>query len=219
MSDGPGTAKQLRGVFVAGMHSGGTSAITGALIGLGLGGPIDSPEPSGQHPHGICESPRMWKFNERLLGQLGTSSEVGMRGVPPMASGWRDDPRILDCYSPAAALLADAFPNEPWAVKDPRLCVLLPFWRRVVSDAAAAILVVRNPVDSVRSYEDWLSPEPANRLAWWEHYMRTAIQDLHGLPVLVTDYDNALAEPVDWCRTTSTWLEDLGLPVARDLVD
>ena len=90
MSDGPGTAKQLRGVFVAGMHSGGTSAITCALIGLGLGGPVDSPEPSQQHPHGISESPRMWEFNERLLEQLGTSLHVGMHGVPPE--------RVVNCW-------------------------------------------------------------------------------------------------------------------------
>src|SRR2546423_11832776 len=100
------------------MHSGGTSAITCALIGLGLGGPVDSPEPSQQHPHGISESPRMWEFNERLLEQLGTSLHVGMHGVPPMPSGWQDDPRITDSYALGAALLADAFPNEPWAVKD-----------------------------------------------------------------------------------------------------
>jgi hypothetical protein len=209
----------MRGVFVAGMHSGGTSAITGALIGLGLGGPVDSPEPSGQHPYGIFESPRVWRFNEELLDQLGSSSEVGIPGVPAMPADWHDDPRIIDSYVAGAARLGDAFPNEPWAVKDPRLCVLLPFWRRVVADDVAAVLVVRNPVDTADSYKDWLSADPAGRLAWWEHYMRTAIRDLDGLPVLVTNYDDALAEPSAWCHAAAAWLEELGLPITRDNVD
>lgn len=159
------TARRARGVFVVGMHSGGTSAITGALMGLGLGGPIDPPEPSDQHPHGICESPRIWRFNQQLLGLVGTSSEVGTPGVAELKVGWQDDPGIAERYSEAATLLQDAFPKEPWVVKDPRLCVLLPFWRRVVDDAAAAVLVVRNPIDTVRSYEDWLEPGGADRIA------------------------------------------------------
>jgi hypothetical protein len=156
------------------MHSGGTSALAGALIGLGLNGSVDPSPSDSQHRMGFNESQTVWPFNDiNILGQFGLGWGVGMPGEGDLPEGWLNDERVTVQLANARSVLAAAFPVEPWVMKDPRLCVILPFWR-LVDDDAAALLIVRNPRDVVTGLKSDRGIPPDVALSWWEHHMRSA---------------------------------------------
>jgi hypothetical protein len=203
----------MRGVFVVGMHSGGTSAAALALMGLGLNGPADPQQSPEQHPHpqGIAESTSMMELNNKLLASFGTTwTAGGRRKSPRLPPGWPQDPRAVACRGEAAAALGDAYPLEPWAYKDPRLCILLPFWRLVAGDLAA-LLIVRHPVACARSLALRNRLSFGQGLKMWAYHLGSAAVGLAGLPVLVTSYEAAVGHPGSWCESVAVWLAGLGL--------
>jgi hypothetical protein len=103
------------------------------------------------------------------------------------------------------------FSAEPWVFKDPRLCVLLPFWRNVVKDDVAALFVIRHPVEVARSLLQRNGIPEVDGRAIWEYQFKRAINDLAGMKVLVTTYEVALREPRSWCNMTERWLADVGI--------
>lgn len=203
----------MRGVLVVGMHSGGTSAATLALMGLGLNGPADPLQRSPElHPRGIAESTSMLELNNKLLTSLGTTWAAGGRAKsPPLPPGWTDDPMAVACRGEASATLASAYPLEPWAFKDPRLCILLPFWRQVVDDDSAALLIVRHPVACARSLELRNRLPIPDGLNMWAYHLGSAVAGLAGMPVLVTSYGAAVSHPGSWCESVAAWLVGLGV--------
>jgi hypothetical protein len=203
----------MRGVFVVGMHSGGTSTATLALLGLGLNGPADSLQvnPKG-HPRGIAESASMMELNNKLLASFGTTSAAGGRAnSPPLPPRWAEDPRAMACRGEATSALAGAYPLEPWAYKDPRLCILLPFWRLVVGDDCAALLIIRHPVACARSLELRNRLPVQEGLSMWTYHLESAVAGLAGMPVLVTSYEAATNHPGSWCESAAAWLVGLGM--------
>jgi len=51
----------------------------------------------------------------------------------------------------ARALVADLLPSTPWAWKDPRLCLTLPFWLEVLDARPAMVVCLRNPLEIAAS--------------------------------------------------------------------
>jgi hypothetical protein len=203
----------MRGVFVVGMHSGGTSAATLALMRLGLNGPADPLRGSERHPHprGIAESTSMMELNNKLLASFGTTWAAGGRPQSPsLPPRWPGDPRAVACRGEATAALARTYPLEPWAYKDPRLCILLPFWR-LVADDSAALLIVRHPVACARSLALRNRLSIRQGLKMWTYHLGSAVAGLVGMPVLVTSYEAAISQPESWCESAAAWLAGLGV--------
>lgn len=196
-------------VLVVGMHRSGTSAVAGALGALGclLPGQDDRVSGPGNPEH--FESLRLSVFDEELLGRLGGSWE----GPPDLAAHWPHSAAVLAGDRARAALLA-AFPLEARSVwKDPRLCLLLPYWRRVLPGPVAAVVVWRPPLSVARSLERRDAMPLADGLALWERYNRSALAALRGLPVTVLEYDAVVADPATFADDTSSWLASLdGFP-------
>jgi hypothetical protein len=153
-----------------------------------------------------------------LLAHFDSNWQVGRLGVGLLPLGWNENAWVADHMPSAAELVRAVFPVEPWAFKDPRLSVMLPFWRTVVADDAAGVLVVRNPIEIARSLENRDGTPQSQVLDIWEYQMRSAVKVLDNLPVMVTTYEGALDNPSEWCFRTATWLNDLGLDIASDQV-
>ncbi len=77
--------------------------------------------------------------------------------------------------SDALAALQHAHPERPWVWKDPRTCVLLPFWSAVLEQRAAYVLVVRHPFEVSDSLARRNGCTPLLSLALWERYTRQAM--------------------------------------------
>ncbi|HZH44656.1 MAG TPA: hypothetical protein VEY50_11300 [Lysobacter sp.] len=199
-------------VLVLGMHRSGTSAATGALerLGLYLGNrlvPAAEDNPSGYFEHADAVA-----VNEGLLDALDRSWD-DVRALP---DGWRALPAADTARERIRAeMLPGLFKHVPWALKDPRLCRLLPLWRTVLEEGGirtAALLVVRHPDEVAASLHarDKI-PAPISRVLWLR-YVFEAVQNSVGLPRAVLSYAALLEAPM---RALHAIHERLGLPLPR----
>jgi len=173
----PVTATTSTAVCVTGMHRSGTSVIAGALsfLGASLGDPGRMLKPGADNPKGYFEIQAVVQLDDELLAHLG-----GAWDQPPVLDpGWERGPGLAQFRERATAILDDSFGAEAArapvvAWKDPRLSVLLPFWR-TVTPIATTVVVVRDPVEvaaslAVRGY----SVGAAQAASLWLRYLYAA---------------------------------------------
>jgi hypothetical protein len=205
------------GVFVVGMHRSGTSAVAAALqaCGLAVGAQDDLMSADPGNPGGYFELRAIGDLNDELLAGLG-----GRWDSPPqLVDGWENDPEMTPLVRRAMTTRAARLPNDRWLVKDPRLTLLLPLWRRAVLDRCAAVLVVRNPMEVAWSVTLRNGIPTMTALALWSVYNRAALLGLGGLPVFVCRYDALIDDPratVDEVVTALARWGELDMPVDVD---
>ena len=103
-----------------------------------------------------------------------------------------------------------AFPDDgPVVWKDPRACLLLPYWRRLLPQPLAAVLMWRSPTEVASSLEQRDGLSWTLGAALWECYNKAALDALEGTPVYVTSYEELLDRPADLCRGLGDWLDSL----------
>ena len=114
--------------------------------GVSLGAPDGLLPPGPDNPAGYWENKSIQEFDDELLAALG-----GAWDQPPvLAPGWELDPQLDPERARAEAILATDFTlaaddGARWiGFKDPRVSLLLPFWRTVLP-IATTIVVVRDP--------------------------------------------------------------------------
>jgi hypothetical protein len=205
-----GTA--AKGVFVVGMDRSGTSVAT-RLIGL-LGPRLpptdDVIAARSENPRGVWESSTLTEFNVRVLQAVGSDDRFPLA----LESGWEHDPRLDGLRAPARAAVGRVFPVAPWAWKDPLHCLTFAFWRDVVSVDPVVVLVTRNPLEIAASAHSAWGREKIYGLALWERYLRQALEQVRGLPMLVTDYAQLLGDPLGWAATMHRFLASAGVAVS-----
>jgi len=119
------------------MHRSGTSAVAAALeaFGLDVGDPERLMAADAGNPSGYYEVQEIGDLNDELLAALGG----GWDCPPPLNDGWELEPAMMPYYRRAASLVGTRLPKDRWLVKDPRITLLLPLWRRAVLDRCAAV--------------------------------------------------------------------------------
>lgn len=202
------------GVVVVGMHRSGTSAVTRVLHLLGLRVPTgeDLMGPDASNPAGYFESRSLVFLNDELLLSLG-----GTWSAPPVLDpGWERGPMASSLAERAAEAFLRAFPVEPWVWKDPRLCITLPFWDRLLG-RRPAVAVFRSPGEVVRSLE--VSREghhPSLGLALWNRYTGAMLRNLEDRPAYVSDWARVRDDPVAWCSALREWLLAVDVPISEE---
>jgi hypothetical protein len=204
-------------VLVVGMHRSGTSATAGVLSQLGLGAPSgdDLTPATRRNALGHFESKRLTGFNDQLLERLGGSWSA----PPPVEPEWRTAEELGPARLEAAALLASTFPDSPFVWKDPRNCVVLPFWTSVIRPPVAAVFVYRDPVAVARSLRTRNGFGLTHGLALWERYVRAAVTSLDGVPTLAAEYNRILGDPSAWCAELAHFLAEVGVVVEAGRYD
>lgn len=198
-------------VAVVGMHRSGTSATAGLLVGLGLAGPKpDDLTPAPQsNERGLWESDTVHLCNVELLSALG-----GTTYVPPQPPpGWEHQGTLDPVRVRATSWFADTSDSGPVVLKDPRLCITLPFWRTAIPSLRAAVLVLRDPLDVAFSLLARDELPVVLGLALWDRYLRSAATTLQGLPTLVVEYDALLQDPEKWSEAVCQFFDEVGVPV------
>ena len=95
-----------------------------------------------------------------------------------------------------AELMAAAYPGSaPPVWKDPRACLLLPFWREVLPGPLTAVFVWRDPLAVARSLHARDGMPVGYGLALWEWYIRSAAAGLAGVDTYVLEYAAVVADP------------------------
>jgi hypothetical protein len=203
-----------KGVFVIGMDRSGTSAVTGLLRLLGLRTPPkeDLVQARDANPKGVWESESLVAFNRRLLTVVGSDERFPLA----LERGWENDSRLDPLRQEAPEAFQRSFPTSPWVWKDPLLCLTFAFWRSALAVRPVVVLVNRNPLEVAASaLRAWGRPKIYG-LALWEHYLRQALDQIAGLPVLVTNYEDLVSAPLAWCEHTHAFLSGTGMPVHRE---
>jgi len=186
-----------RALFILGMHRSGTSLAAGIarLAGVDLGRNLLVGE-AAENPRGFWEHRDILAIDEELLAAISLTWSV----PTPLPDGWLDHPRVSPLRERAAAMLEREFAGSPaWAIKDPRLCRLWPFWERAaegVSDEIGGLLVYRHPLEVAASLaaRDSMPLERA-LLAWLFHCVE-AVNFGERHPLEVVSFAAMLADPV-----------------------
>jgi hypothetical protein len=131
------------------MHRSGTSALSGILQLLGFDLGADLIGPNEFNPSGYWENQQVVRLNERVLSHLGTSwSDVFM--LPYRL----DKANLREVFeAEAKSILQNAFSGKRlWALKDPRLSMLIDFWLPYLRERDVSFIhVVRHPVEVASS--------------------------------------------------------------------
>jgi hypothetical protein len=207
---------------VSGMHRCGTSFVASVLpaLGVSLGDQGRLMRAGPDNPAGYYEIQAMLELNEELLARLG-----GAWDAPPVLDpGWAADPALDDLRARAARVVDEQFgagaERSPLiAFKDPRLSLLLPFWRSVVP-IATTIVLVRDPREVVASLavRKYSVPGPQAAGLWLRYLFAARANDPGHLLIRYGDLFDALpdtirriAEHVDVATP-----DDAALAAARD---
>jgi hypothetical protein len=198
-----------RAVCVTGMHRSGTSFTARALelLGVSLGAADQLMAPGPDNPAGYFENRDIKELNDALLAHLG-----GAWDQPPvLGRGWEQDGSLDPLRTRASDVLDNAFgppPSKPGLIgwKDPRLSLLLPFWR-TVTPITTTIVVVRDPAEVAASLRARNGIDAPQAAMLWLRYLFAATANDPG-HLLVHDRDFF----VDLPGTLSAVAAHLGLP-------
>jgi len=154
-------------VLILGMHRSGTSVFSAAIQTLGFHLGSELLEPSSENVKGFFENARIVDFNDRLLSRLGGRWDNPLFDGPQALTAIPAE-ALRPWEIEAAELLDEQFgAHTMLAIKDPRLCQLLPFWHAVLREqgfSPADILHVhvnRHPVSMALSQRKRVLDNPA----------------------------------------------------------
>jgi GT2 family glycosyltransferase len=187
-------------LLVLGMHRSGTSAVTRVLnlSGVALGDDLMPPAPD--NPLGFWEHQGIVSVHDALLVALDRRWD----DPRPMPDGWLDSEPARRAGEAIAEVVRRDFAGvRLWAVKDPRLCRLMPLWRRVLEDLGIeprVLLVSRHPREVAGSLlrRDAL-PVAIGELLW-ARYLLDAVRGSEGCRRCMVAYDDLLEDWPDAVR-------------------
>ncbi len=181
-----------RVLIVLGMHRSGTSALTGFLQRLGFHLGDELMEATGDNEKGYFENVGITDLNEALLSRLGSS----WQDPAPLPRQWWRQEALQELKAQAARLLDAQFAGQAlWAIKDPRICRLLPFWLELLAERGVqvrCVLMLRRPEEVTASLtrRDRLSLN--HGLALWLSHVIDAERYSRDLPRTVVTYEGLL---------------------------
>ena len=193
------------------MHRSGTSMIARILgeCGFYIGEPEELVPATRWNPEGHFEHVEFLHLNKAVLRAL-----LGSWKRPPRRLAWRLlRRRLAPLRDEAVALLRRLDRHSPWAWKDPRTSLTLPFWLPLVPDLHV-VVCVRDPLSVAGSLtaRDGLSTRAGLKL--WDAYNREVFRAAPPDRTIVTRYEAYLADPEREIRALAN---RLGLPVSASV--
>lgn len=203
-------------IIILGMHRSGTSATTGMLrcLGVTLGKKLYR-----GHAHinakGYFEHSNIADTNEEALLSVNSAWDDFL---PKPNNWWKNTALELYAKKIKRYIYKDFFDSAVWAVKDPRVCRLIPWWIDILKNeniATKYLIVIRPPHEVYLSLKrrDGFSLEKSY-LLWILHYL-DAEYWTRSLPRTLVTFENLINDPV----TTFSDIEkklDLKFPISPD---
>jgi hypothetical protein len=159
-------------VVVLGMHRGRTSSLAGALVKLGARAPKTLMPAHPTNERGFFESLALQHLNDAILASAGSSWDDWRA----FNQDWSLSAEAEEFEEKVVATLSEEFgAARRIMVNDPRICRMVPFWRRVFDRAGYAvhvILPVRSPLEvasSLRLRDGF--PTSKGLLLWLRHLL------------------------------------------------
>jgi hypothetical protein len=172
---------ERRAILVLGMHRSGTSALGGALNGLGVAAPKTLLAPRPDNPRGFFESAALADAHDALLECAGSCWDDWRRFDSTIGAKAAEQHRqklkavVIDEFEDAGLIL----------IKDPRICRFVPLTLRVLAElniSPVAILPVRNPLEVAYSLKRRNHFSISKSLLLWLRHTLDAEYNSRGLP-------------------------------------
>jgi hypothetical protein len=196
-----GKDKMGIGIIVLGMHRGGTSLTANLLHKYGIyGGDKESlMKGNAGNPHGYFEYLPLVDFNTELLFSIDATWHI-----PPTEKKCEElENKSSDSpYKDKALHLVHTMQEDSrvWFWKDPRLAVLLPFWKNLWGDAIY-IIPIRHPLDIALSLRKRNNFPISASLLIWQLYMGAILKgtEIHHNRLFI-EYEELVENPVEQCE-------------------
>jgi hypothetical protein len=179
-------------IILLGMHRSGTSAVGGFLqqAGFYFGPPEQAYDLHPTNPKGFFERRDVVHIDDRILAAAG-ANWIMTQTLPPDFAGVFAPPELRE----EARAVADDLSAHPASfVKDPRMCLTLPFWQPLFRQPLYVILH-RNPLAVAASLERRGDAPRAVGLALWERYNADILRHTAGQPRLAMSFEEFMADP------------------------
>ena len=139
-------------ILVLGMHRSGTSAIGGILNLLNISMGKELMGATMDNQKGYFENENIFKFHDmELFPFLKTEWD----DLNYLVDDWHNSEKLDSFYIKARNIILDDYHRDKiFAIKDPRISLLFPFWEKVLSDMGIEIkiiIAIRNPIEIASS--------------------------------------------------------------------
>jgi hypothetical protein len=211
---------RMRGIIVLGMHRSGTSLVANLLHSWGAyGGDKDIlAQADESNQQGYWEHSPLVEFNQELLKSISADWFIPPDGTSQKVLETRHS---VPAYRCKAQQLIDAMQerNIHWMWKDPRLALLLPFWKQIWGDVLY-VIVIRHPFETAISLKKRNFFPISASLLLWQLYMLAILRNTENSATKIfIRYDHLIHNPIDYCQYLSSSLEQFcEMPGNRDKV-
>ncbi len=191
--------------LVLGVHRSGTSLLTATVAKMGVFVGDESDIDAGDrrwNEKGYWEHGRVRSLDEEILEACDTT----WFGVTRFRPEDVPEARRLALTARARAIVESLDRSRPWVVKDPRLCLLLPFWKPLLGPTAY-LFSLRRPLSVARSLRARDGFPLLLGLAIWETHLCAAITATRGFPRLAVWYEDLMSSPLP-TETLRAWLQE-----------
>ena len=203
----------MNGIFVLGAGRSGTSAMARIvnLLGVPMCVEQDLLGPGPSNKKGFWESRTITLVDGLLLAMVDGAWHC------PQEPQEIVDTATPEVFSTCAALFRDLHSTAAWVVKDPRLSVTMPFWRKALGVRPVIVLAVRPPGEVARSVNLQMGLNLTHGYALWERCVRYALHASEGLPTIVAHTREVFGALHEWCDQTAAFLRLQGFaPTGAD---
>jgi hypothetical protein len=178
-----------------------------------LGADLPATLLSGTNAHlasnakGHWESEPIVRLNDEILHSAG----IGWRSPEAMPAQWYQSSRFGQFRAQAHTILESEFGASPlFALKDPRICKLVPFWVFVLEEAAirpALVTMVRSPEEVADSLLKRNALDRPLGILMWLRYVLAAERDSRTKKRVHLSFDGLLA---DWQQSAKSIADTFG---------
>jgi len=213
MNNGDGNGNKRPGFIVLGMHRSGTSMLSGLLVegfGYETGGPLIMP--NFDNEKGFYERIDVVLQNDAFFQAQGMGwsynvlnydSEKALRDKLQGMINFDEGKRALQ-------FLNNHHKTLPYLQKDPRMCIALPTWLKLLDDEPAVVFTYRHPLEvamSLKKRESSITLEHGLRL--WIVYNMRAIQNSARLCRVFSTNEAVMKDPAREVQRIKNQLTDI----------
>ena len=193
-------------ILVLGMHRSGTSMVARLLNMMGV---YFAPEgvstgANAENPKGFWERRDVRDLNDMLLRTAKADwdrvASFAIPGVPSQS--------VANFRKEAKKIILGMDAHRPWFLKEPRLCILAPFWLELL-EIPVCLFVYRSPLEVARSLAMRNGFGFAFSLALWERYSSAALNATRRYPRIQVNHADLITDPVGTVRQLQQKLEVL----------
>ncbi len=190
--------KKTMQILVLGTHRSGTSLVT-RLVNM-MGAFFDAGTTSigfnDENPKGFWERRDVIAANDAILAHHGATWDK-LATMPMVSSPTKKDLKSLDATITAMKnIVLELDAHRPWVMKDPRLCVTMPYWKPLL-EVPVAIVMYRDPLEVAMSLKTRNHFALSHSMAIWEYSFAGIVNAVRDIPTVFISHTEVIAKPVE----------------------